>query len=45
MAMPLFISPRTVETHRDNLMRKLNLRTRTDLIRYRLQRGIAPLDS
>lgn len=40
----LFISPRTVETHRFNLMHKLGLRTQTDLIRYALQRGILPID-
>ncbi|MBI4027965.1 MAG: response regulator transcription factor [Verrucomicrobia bacterium] len=36
----LFISPRTVEIHRTNMMRKLNLRTHTDLVRYALQRGL-----
>lgn len=36
----LSISPRTVETHRSNLMRKLNLHSQTDLIRYAIQRGI-----
>jgi DNA-binding NarL/FixJ family response regulator len=36
----LSISPRTVETHRANMMRKLDLHTQTDLIRYALQRGI-----
>lgn len=36
----LTISPRTVETHRANLMNKLGLRSQTDLIRYALQRGI-----
>lgn len=40
----LFISRRTVETHRANLMRKLGLRTQTDLIRYALQRGILPME-
>lgn len=40
----LFISRRTVETHRANLMRKLDLRTHTDLIRYALQRGILPME-
>lgn len=40
----LFISPRTVETHRANLMRKLNLHTQTALIRYALRRGILPMD-
>jgi two-component system response regulator NreC len=38
----LFISPRTVESHRANLMRKLNVRNQKELIRYALQRGIAP---
>ncbi|MHB2020934.1 MAG: response regulator transcription factor, partial [Candidatus Xenobia bacterium] len=36
----LNISPRTVEVHRANLMRKLNLQSQTDLIRYALRRGI-----
>jgi DNA-binding NarL/FixJ family response regulator len=40
----LSISPRTAETHRANLMRKLGLRTQTDLIRYALRRGILPLN-
>jgi len=39
-AARLFISPRTVETHRANLMRKLRLRTHTDLIRYALRHGL-----
>jgi DNA-binding NarL/FixJ family response regulator len=38
----LSISPRTVETHRANLMRKLGLESQTDLIRYALHRGIIP---
>lgn len=40
----LSISPRTVEMHHGNLMRKLHLRTQTELIRFALQRGILPLD-
>jgi DNA-binding NarL/FixJ family response regulator len=44
IAERLFISRRTVETHRANLMRKLHLRTHTDLIRYALQRGILPME-
>jgi two-component system, NarL family, response regulator NreC len=44
MAAQLGVSPRTVETHRANLMRKLNLRTQTDLIRFALQHGIIALD-
>jgi DNA-binding NarL/FixJ family response regulator len=44
IATRLFISSRTVEMHRANLMRKLNLHTQTDLIRYALKRGIVPLN-
>lgn len=36
----LGISPRTVETHRANLMRKLSLKNQTDLVRYAIGRGI-----
>ena len=39
----LSISPRTVETHRANLMRKLGLNTQAELIRYCVQRGIFPM--
>jgi two-component system response regulator NreC len=41
----LFISPRTAESHRANLMRKLGLRSRTDLVRFAFQRGIVPLEA
>lgn len=40
IAKSLRISPRTVETHRANVMRKLGLHTRSDLIRYGVQRGL-----
>lgn len=40
----LGISPRTAETHRANLMRKLGLRGQTDLVRYSLRLGILSLD-
>ncbi len=40
----LHMSPRTVETHRASLMRKLGLRTRTDLLRYAFRHGILPLE-
>lgn len=36
----LFISPRTVDSHRANLMRKLGLHTQTDLVHYAVQRGL-----
>ncbi len=45
IAARLFISPRTVEMHRANLMRKLDLRSQADLIRYALRRGIGSLNS
>jgi len=38
----LFISPRTVETHRAHLMQKLGLKNQTELIRFALKRGILP---
>jgi DNA-binding NarL/FixJ family response regulator len=38
----LFISPRTVDIHRANLMRKLGLRTRTDLVKIAQRQGILP---
>lgn len=43
IAQRLLISPRTVEVHRANMMRKLGLRNQTDLIRFAMQRGILPL--
>ena len=45
IAARLFISSRTVEVHRANLMRKLGFRTQTDLVRYALKRGILPLEN
>jgi two-component system, NarL family, response regulator NreC len=36
----LFISSRTVETHRANLMKKLGLRSHTELILYAVKRGL-----
>jgi DNA-binding NarL/FixJ family response regulator len=40
----LSISPRTVETHRANMMHKLGLRTQSDLIRYAVRRGLISLE-
>ncbi|MBL8797654.1 MAG: response regulator transcription factor [Planctomycetia bacterium] len=40
----LFLSPRTVETHRGSMMRKLGLHNQTDLIRYAMKRGILPME-
>jgi len=38
----LSISPRTAETHRTNLMRKLGFQTQTDLVRFAMSRGLLP---
>lgn len=45
IAERLCISRRTVETHRANAMRKLNLGSHTELLRYALRRGILPPDT
>ncbi|HUR56664.1 MAG TPA: response regulator transcription factor [Opitutaceae bacterium] len=43
IAEKLFISPRTAETHRTNLLRKLGLQSQTDLVRFAIRKGlIAP---
>lgn len=36
----LTISPRTAETHRANLLRKLGLQSQTDLVRFAIGRGL-----
>lgn len=38
----LFISPRTIETHRANLMHKLGIRTQAELLQYAILRGLIP---
>ena len=43
IANRLDISSRTAETHRANLMRKLHLRTQTELIKYAIERRIVAL--
>ncbi len=40
IAGKLHLSPRTVETHRANIHGKLGLRTRAELVRYALRRGL-----
>lgn len=40
IAGTLVISPKTVARHRENIMRKLNLHTRADLVRYAIRKGI-----
>ncbi|MGH7268549.1 MAG: response regulator [Candidatus Rokuibacteriota bacterium] len=45
IAARLSISPRTAETHRANVLRKLDLHSQTDLVRYAVRRGILPVTS
>ncbi len=40
LAEKLFISPRTAETHRSNLMQKLGLQNQTDLVRFAIRKGL-----
>lgn len=40
----LFISARTVETHRARILKKLGLRSQTDIVLYALRRGVIRLD-
>jgi two-component system response regulator NreC len=40
IAAALVISPKTVARHRENLMRKLNLHSRAELVRYAIRKGI-----
>jgi len=44
IAKRLFIGQRTVETHRNSVMRKLQLKNQTSLIRYAIKRKIIPLE-
>ncbi len=40
IAVSLVISPKTVERHRENIMRKLQLHSRSELVRYAIRKGI-----
>ena len=40
IAAALTISSNTVERHRENIMRKLNLHSRSELVRYAIRKGI-----
>ncbi|MBZ0303207.1 MAG: response regulator transcription factor [Anaerolineae bacterium] len=44
IANELDISVKTVERHRENIMRKLNLHTRTELVKYAIRKGLISLD-
>ena len=40
IAESLVISPKTVARHRENIMRKLNMHSRAELVRYAIRKGI-----
>jgi two-component system, NarL family, response regulator NreC len=44
IAQDLVISVKTVDRHRENIMRKLNLHNRVDLVKYALRKGLIDLD-
>ena len=44
IATQLEISVRTVERHRENIMERLNLHSRTDLVKYALRKGLIQLE-
>lgn len=44
IAKRLFIAPKTVETHRRNLMRKLEIHTIAELTKYAVREGLTVLD-
>jgi len=43
IAQRLFISERTVETHRNNILGKLNLKSRVELVRFAIDNGLLRL--
>ncbi|QJB55683.1 response regulator transcription factor [Pseudodesulfovibrio sp. zrk46] len=45
VAAQLYISPKTVENHRTNLMKKLGLQSTVELIRYAARLGLIDLDT
>lgn len=43
IAGKLYISPKTVASHRENIMQKLNLHSRTELVKYAIRKGLIKL--
>jgi two-component system response regulator NreC len=44
IAPQLEISVKTVDRHRENIMRKLNMHSRIDLVKYAIKKGLIDLD-
>lgn len=44
IAAALFLSPKTVDTHRQHMMEKLDLHSIAELTKYAIREGITPLD-
>ena len=44
VAGKLFISPKTAENHRSNIMRKLGLHSTIELVRYAAKLGLIDID-
>ncbi|MCA9949919.1 MAG: response regulator transcription factor [Anaerolineales bacterium] len=44
IAQELVISIKTVDRHRENIMRKLNMHNRIDLVKYAIKKGLIDLD-
>ncbi|TAK21850.1 MAG: response regulator transcription factor [Chloroflexota bacterium] len=45
IATALFISPHTVQTHRDHIMEKLDLHRKAELIKYAIRKGLIDADT
>ena len=45
IAQMLFISAKTVLGHRTNIMEKLNIHNRTELVKYAIRKGIIQVDA
>jgi len=44
IANELFISIKTVDRHRENIMHKLNMHSRIDLVKYAIRTGLIDID-
>ena len=45
IAEVIHVSPHTVQSHRDNIMAKLGMHNRAQLVKYAIQKGIISMDS